>query len=127
MTVKIMQEVTQWKVPFRQPNHVYLMSGDRVLAVSRWGEQPPEYLRSQNRIDRRGRKFIEIRNNRWGFDMSLAVAAEEKPAGQTWEVRGSKGDIYTVNLLDGRWSCTCPGGMFRGVCRHVAELAQTAK
>ena len=127
MALKIMQEVTQWKVPYRQPNHVYLMSGDRVVAMSRWGEQPPEYLPSQNRIDRRGRKFIEVKKNPWGFDLKGLPLEEEKPQGQIWEVRGSKGDIYTVNLLDGRWSCTCPGSTFRGTCRHISELAQTAK
>jgi len=127
MTLKIMQEVTEWKVPYRQPNHVYLMSGDRVIAMSRWGEQPPEYLSSQNRMDRRGRKFVEVKKNKWGFDLKVTVAEEPKPQGQTWEVRGSKGDIYTVSLSDGRWACTCPGSMFRGTCRHITELAQTAK
>ena len=39
MTVKIVKEVTDWKVPYRQPNHVYLMSGDRVVAMSRWGKE----------------------------------------------------------------------------------------
>ena len=122
MALKIMQEVTQWKVPYRQPNHVYLMSGDRVLAMSRWGEQPPEYLSSQNRIDRRGRKFVEVRKNHWGFDMTVKAVAEEPPVGETWEVRGSRGDVYTVSLTDGRWSCTCPGAMFRGSCRHIQSI-----
>ena len=127
MTVKIMQEVTQWKVPYRQPNHVYLMSGDRVLAMSRWGTETPEYFKSQNRIDRRGRKFVEVKKNQWGFDMKIAVIGDEPPAGRTWEVRGSKGDVYTVSLSDGRWACTCPGSMFRGTCRHITELAEKAK
>ena len=124
MTVKIMQEVTQWKVPYRQPNHVYLMSGDRVLAISRWGEQPPQYLRSQNRMDRRGRKFIEVKKNPWGFDLKILVPEEERPQGQTWSVRGSKGDIYTVSLSDGRWACTCQGYLFRSHCKHIGQLSK---
>ena len=122
MVLKIMQETTQWKVPYRQPNHVYLMSGDRVVAMSRWGEQPPEYLPSQNRIDRRGRKFVEMHRNLWGFDMTVKVVGEERPTGETWEVRGSRGDVYTVSLTDGRWGCTCPGAMFRGSCRHIQSM-----
>jgi len=123
MALKIMQEVTEWKVPYRQPNHVYLMSGDRVIAMSRWGEQPPEYLPSQNRIDRRGRKFIEVKKNTWGFDLKVTVVEESKPAGQIWEVRGSKGNRYIVSQDLGRWSCTCPGHGFRGRCRHVDEVS----
>jgi hypothetical protein len=120
--LKILEEVTDWKVHYRQPNHVYLMSGDRVIAMSRWGKEPPEYLASQSRIDRRGRKFIEVKRNRWGFDMKVSVISDEKPKGETWTVTGSRGDEYTVSLSDGRWSCTCPGAMFRGACRHIAQI-----
>jgi len=120
--LKILEEVTEWKVPYRQPNHVYLMSGDRVLAMSRWGTEKPEYFPNQSRIDKRGRKFIEVKKNRWGFDMKVSVIADEKPRGETWEVQGSRGNTYTVSLLDGRWACTCPGATFRGACRHIAQI-----
>lgn len=121
MTLKIMQEVTAWKVPYRQPNHVYLMSGDRVLAMSRWGKEAPEYFPNAGRIDRRGRKFIEIKHNSWRFDLTVSTECEDtqQPKGQTWSVTGSKGDQYTVSLLDGRWSCSCPGANFRGSCKHI--------
>ena len=123
--LKILQEVTDWKVPYRQPNHVYLMSGDRAVAMSKWGTEPPEYFASQGRIDRRGRKFIEVKKNPWGFDMRIQVAEEEKPKGETWEVAGSKGNTYTVSLLDGRWSCTCPGATFRGACKHIESVKKS--
>ena len=126
--LKIYQEVTEWKgVEYRQPNHVYLMSGDRAYAYSRWGESKPEYFRNPTRLDRRGRKFIEVKKNPWGFDLKITMPEEERLQGETWQVRGSKGDIYTVSRLDGRYFCTCPGSTFRGTCRHVTELAQTAK
>jgi hypothetical protein len=125
MTVKIMQEVTDWKVPYRQPNHVYLMSGDRVLAMSRWGEGRPEYFANPNRIDRRGRKFVEVKQNPWRFNLAARPDLEEQtaPVGETWEVEGSKGNRYTVSRDAGRWSCTCPGHGFRGRCRHVEEVS----
>ena len=126
MTVKIVQEVTDWKVPYRQPNHVYLMSGDRVLAMSRWGEGQPEYFTNPNRIDRRGRKFVELKKNPWSFDLSTRSDSEEaqtQTVGETWEVQGSKGDRYIVSRDSGRWSCTCPGHGFRGRCRHVDEVS----
>ena len=129
MTVKIVQEVTAWKVPYRQPNHVYLMSGDRVLAMSRWGEAEPEYFANANRIDRRGRKFVEIKKNSWKFDLRIAVESEpeQRPKGQTWTVSGSKGNQYTVSRDLGRWSCTCPGHGFRGRCRHVDEVSASVQ
>ena len=120
--LKIYQEVTEWKgVEYRQPNHVYLMSGDRAYAYSRWGEGKPEYFRNPARLDRRGRKFIEVKKNSWGFDLKILAQEEERPQGEIWEVQGSKGDIYTVSLLNGRWSCTCPGATFRSTCRHITQ------
>jgi hypothetical protein len=79
------------------------------------------------RIDRRGRKFVEVKNNPWNFDLNLITAQEEpeKPQGQVWTVAGSKGNKYFVNLSVGQWSCTCPGFGFRGKCRHVTETAET--
>jgi hypothetical protein len=38
----------------------------------------------------------------------------------TWEVQGSKGNIYKVTFEEGtRWSCTCPGFNWRRTCKHI--------
>ena len=91
---------------------------------SRWGKAKPEYFNQPQRIDRRGRKFIEVKKNPWKFDLTVTIDSEpaEQPKGQIWTVAGSKGGEYTVSLGSGRWSCTCPGHGFRGRCRHVDEL-----
>ena len=49
---------------------------------------------------------------------------EIKPvAGEkVWQVEGSKGNIYTVRLSNGSYSCTCPGFGFRRKCRHITEI-----
>lgn len=125
--MKILQEVTVWSGVKRQPNHVYLMSGDRVLAMSRWGVSEPEYFKSQSRIDRRGRKFVEVKENRWNFDMSIKVIGAETPAqpsGRSWTVTGSRGDSYTVSESGSGLSCTCAGFTFRGKCRHSDSIKQ---
>ena len=129
MALKIVEEVTEWDVPYRQPNHVYLMSGDRALAYSRWGKAQPEYFSQPQRIDRRGRKFIDVKNNPWKFDLTVRTESEvvEQPKGQIWRVSGSKGNEYTVSLDGNRWSCTCPGHGFRGRCRHVDELSASVQ
>jgi len=129
MALKIVEEITEWDVPYRQPNHVYLMSGDRALAYSRWGKAQPEYFSQPQRIDRRGRKFIDVKNNPWKFDLTVRTELEavEQPKGQIWRVAGYKGNEYVVSLDGGRWSCTCPGHGFRGRCRHVDELATSVQ
>ena len=130
MVLKIVREVTDWKVPYRQPNHVYVMSGDKILAMSRWGTEPPEYFANANRINRGGRKFVEVKQNPWRFDLSAAADLVEDQAqtqGETWTVQGSKGDQYIVSRDSGRWSCTCPGHGFRGRCRHVDEVSASVQ
>jgi hypothetical protein len=114
--MKIVQEVTVWKDVARQPNHVYLMDGDKAHAYSKWGEGVAEYFKTPLRLDRRGRKFVEVKDNPWKFKVTV-----EKPTGRTWEVAGSKGGTYTVTEDAGTWSCTCSGFTFRGRCRHVVE------
>ena len=39
-----------------------------------------------------------------------------------WQVKGSKGNTYTVKLSDGSYSCTCTGYGFRRKCRHIDEV-----
>lgn len=38
------------------------------------------------------------------------------------QVKGSKGNIYTVTNDNGKFSCTCSGFMFRHNCRHINEM-----
>jgi hypothetical protein len=131
MPLKIMEEVTVWKgIDYRQPNHVYLMDGDKVYAYSKWGQGRPEYMKTFLRFDRRGRKFVEAKHNRWGFDLSIQTeqpAKESEPQGQVWTVAGSKGNQYFVNLNGSHWTCSCPGFGFRRRCRHVDEIQQAQK
>lgn len=125
MALKIVQEVTEWNMPGRQPNHVYLIDGDRAYAYVPWGRGKPFYFRTFQRLDRRGRKFVEVKHNPWKFDLRITTEQEPeivaKPPGETWEVAGSKGAVYTVSLHNGQWSCSCPGYSFRRRCRHVEE------
>lgn len=127
MTLKIMEEVTDWNAPGQQPNHVYLMAGDKAYAYSRWGHETPEYFSTPLRLDRRGRKFVQVKTNKLKFNLKIQTEKEEvsTPAGQLWEVAGSKGNRYTVSLNNSNWSCTCPGFGFRGHCRHIEETKST--
>ena len=45
----------------------------------------------------------------------------------SWSVKGSKGNIYTVKLSQGVYSCSCPGYGFRRKCRHIAEIKNESR
>jgi hypothetical protein len=60
MSLEVIREVTEWKVDYRQPNHVYLMSGERVIGYQKWGEGLPIYFNHKAKFDKRGRKFIKV-------------------------------------------------------------------
>jgi hypothetical protein len=61
MTLQVIREVTEWDVGFRQPNHVYLMDGDKVVAYQKWGEGEPIYFDTKRKLDKRYRKFEPVK------------------------------------------------------------------
>ena len=108
--MEAVKEITVWEGISRQPNHIYLLEGDRVLAYIKWGEGAPEYLSGKIKIDRRGRKFVPA-------DKALFKKVKEESNAIT--VTGSKGQVYTIDPE--AKTCTCPGFQFRGACKHLAE------
>ena len=46
---------------------------------------------------------------------------------ETWQVKGSKDNTYVVTRTAARWTCTCAGFQFRKNCRHITEIANSAK
>lgn len=116
--MKALLEVTEWDVEHRQPNHVYWMDGEKVVAYSAWGTEPPFYFSRPSAMDRRGRRFKEVPNVYGFLDADHAVAVDEK----VWTIKGSKGDDYVVKYSENTYSCTCAGWRFRGECRHIKEV-----
>lgn len=41
------------------------------------------------------------------------------PPTKEWQVKGSKGRIYTVLFTENRWSCDCQGFRYRRDCKHI--------
>jgi len=111
--MEAVREITHWDVEYRQPNHDYLLDGDRVVAYRPWGQGAIIPCSGKLKIDRRGRKFEKLVPN------PFEVTVEKDPV--VIEVQGSKGNSYWVNTLER--TCTCPGFTFRGSCKHTKELA----
>lgn len=61
--LEILKEVTEWEVDFRQPNHVYLMDGDKVHAYQKWGEGEIVVYPEPRRMNKRYRKFVKLKTN----------------------------------------------------------------
>lgn len=112
--MEAVREVTKWEVDYRQPNHDYLLDGDRIVAYRPWGTAEIRVLKGKVKLDRRGRKFVKLDENPFkNFEQPQAQPV-------VVEVKGSKGQTYYVNKEEGR--CTCPGFQFRGQCKHVEQV-----
>ncbi len=112
--MEAVRETTVWTgVDYRQPNHDYLLDGDKVLAIRPWGIGEIQYLSGKIKIDRRGRKFERLVQNPFKIKQDLQPVKTYK------EVKGSKGAVYRVDLEAG--TCTCPGFTFRGNCKHLVD------
>jgi hypothetical protein len=111
--VKILQEITDWDTP----NHVYFTndSKDKIYAYVKASGGEVQRFKVPMKFKTSGRKFKEVPNT-WGYSV------DDKPAGRTWAVAGSRGDSYTVSENNNEWQCTCAGFKFRGACKHVSEL-----
>jgi len=112
--MQAMREVTVWQGVAQQPNHIYLMDGDKALAYIKWGKGEPYWFKSGLRLDRRGRKLVPADIDLFGRETKTELI----------RVEGSKGAVYWIDPTMG--SCTCPGYTFRGTCKHVQGVGQLA-
>lgn len=103
------QETTKWAGKI-QPNHIYLIDSDRMVAFIKKGDTTPFYFKTPIQISTRGRTFKPVVPN------PFKVVADKNVI----EVTGSSGSKYYVNTVEK--TCSCPGFLFRGQCKHTKDL-----
>lgn len=111
MATQAVREVTVWDAEI-QPNHDYLLEGDRVLAYRPWHGENIVWLSGTLKLDRRGRKFQPLDDSVFG--------PRQESESSVVKVPGSKGNVYLVDTE--AKTCTCPGFQFRSNCRHLKEV-----
>lgn len=104
-------ETTVWEESF-QPNHTYLLEGDKAIAYIKKGGTEPFYFNKPIVIDKRRRTFKKLETNPFNVVANPDLI----------EVTGSKGETYYVNPADK--SCTCSGYKFRGNCKHLTIVKE---
>ena len=112
------QETTRWSDGTIR-NHKYIVSDDMRVAYGyiKHGERLPELFRRPIQMDWRGRQYRVVVHTK-----------DVVPNTRQWKVAGSKNNVYTVTLEDGRFSCTCPAATFRHVeCKHIQGVRLPAK
>lgn len=116
--MKAYREITAWADGATAINHTYLLAGDKMLAYIQHGTSQPFHFAKPIVISRSGRKFQLVEPN--PFESVFSVVVPQVRA-NTREIDGSKGARYILDL--DLKTCTCPGYTYRGVCKHVKELA----
>ena len=113
--MKFYRETTAWETP--TPNHIYLLTTDKskLYGYIKSSSQENVVFAKPIRFDTRGRSFVEVKEL-GDIDLDQVRSTER------WEVKGSKGDTYTVERIDGVLNCSCAGYKFRGECKHVKEI-----
>ncbi len=127
--MKAFLETTEWADTEFNCNHVYWMndSKEKMYAYARFGNpMDVQVFKNPIRIDARGRRFEQVRNDIYGWVDADDEAEVASPTNPTWTVAGSKGDKYIVEKDGSMYTCTCSGFKFRGECRHIKEVQSNA-
>jgi hypothetical protein len=119
--MKYFKEVTDWGSATAQ-NHIYYLNDEKSFMVGYIKQGTVDLFKFKKpiRIDLRGRKFELLKTK--GEPDSLYFGTKEEPSKNTIEVEGSNGKKYYLTKIGAKYSCTCPGFMFRHNCKHVQEM-----
>jgi hypothetical protein len=127
--MKILKEITDWDVEYRQPNHTYLVNNkNKIVAYAKWhSDTDVQVFKSRHELDKRRRKFVEVKHSllaKIAKEIDDEVEEEQKILGERYEVQSESGNVYTVTLNNGHYSCSCVGFSFRNKCKHIEMIKE---
>lgn len=113
--MKFLQETTVWENPV--PNNLYVVDNTKSKMIAYLPPGKSEFVVFKKPIgyDTRYRKFVEVPNT---FNFHL----QEKSVNPTWNIVGSKGDVYTIEKIKNDYFCSCSGFKFHGKCKHIESV-----
>jgi hypothetical protein len=83
-----------------------------IIADGKWTEV-------DNTLTQADIKWVKMSNTK---EQSRVV---DETKNKSWSVDGSKGNKYTVTLINNIWSCTCPAFNYSGnglSCKHIQNI-----
>jgi len=120
--MKFYQETTDWG-DAKALNHIYYLNEDKTRMVGYIKHGTTELFKFKNpiTIEVRGRKFVELKDRK-GEPDSVYFGKKEEPKKDVITVKGSNGKEYFVEKVGSKYTCTCPGFIFRHKCKHIEGL-----
>ena len=126
MSISAYKEITEWNNPeFRVPQNVYLFDGkSNALAYVKESNGEIFIFKKPLPIDTRRRKFIKVKHEALDAYGATIVLAPPPVANNIniFMVKSDSGKEYTVEKIDGKYSCNCIGFAYRGKCKHSDEI-----
>ena len=126
MGISAYKEITVWdKAEFKVPNHTYLFDGkSNILAYAKESNDELVILHKPLPLDNRRRKFIKVKHKALDAYGATVVLAPPPVANNIniFMVKSDSGKEYTVEKIDGKYSCNCIGFAYRGKCKHSEQI-----
>ena len=107
------------------PNHTYLFDGkSNILAYTKESNDELVILHKPLPLDNRRRKFIKVKHKALDAYGATIVLAPPPVANNIniFMVKSDSGKEYTVEKIDGKYSCNCIGFAYRGKCKHSEQV-----
>ena len=126
MGISAYKEVTEWdNSEFVVPNHTYLFDGkSNILAYAKASNDELVILHKPLPLDNRRRKFIKVKHEALDAYGATIVLAPPPVANNIniFMVKSDSGKEYTVEKINGKYSCNCIGFAYRGKCKHSEQI-----
>lgn len=126
MSISAYKEVTEWSdTEYKVPNHTYLFDGkSNILAYAKESNDELVILHKPLPMDTRRRKFVKVKHKALDEFAKTIVEAPPLVANNItiFMVKSDSGKTYTVELVNGKYSCNCVGYAYRGKCKHSEQI-----